>query len=155
MDDGKGDAPAGGQGELTVLGDPHREKSDLNLIRKAVRLRWSVPDEKRPAVVGRLLKIMERESVDVPCGEGVFPSTYHADANAIKAAAVLRGMEQDNQRDDHHADDLKKPGTTVNVGVQVNTMTDDDRIRIAVEAGVVHLLPPELAERAKSLEGPR
>jgi hypothetical protein len=42
-------------------------------------------------------------------------------------------------------------GTTVNVGVQVG-LSDSDRIRIAVEAGLTHLLPPELAERAKELE---
>ena len=151
MDEGKGEAPSGGQGELTVLGDPHRLESDMNLIRRAVRERWPVAANRRPAVVDRLLKIVERETVDVPAGDGVFSSTYHADSNAIKAAVVLRTMEADNQRDEHHADDLAKPagGTTVNVGVQVNTLSDERRIQIAAEAGVLHLLPAELQEKAK------
>lgn len=59
-----------------------------------------------------------------------------------------------NQRERHHADDVARGagGTTVNVGVQVNTMTDADRIRIATEAGVLHLLPAELAEKAKEAQ---
>ena len=69
MDEGKGEAPSGGQGELTVLGDPHRLESDMNLIRRAVRERWPVAANRRPAVVDRLLKIVERETVDVPAGE--------------------------------------------------------------------------------------
>lgn len=62
---------------------------------------------------------------------------------------------QDNreQRERHHAIDAARgahePGS-VQVGIAVGRpLTDADRIRIAVENNVVHLLPPELAEQAR------
>ena len=75
--------------------------------------------------------------------------------DAGKLAAISGRLALDIRKvklaDDHHAETMAAPkaGTTVNVGVQVNTMTDADRIRIATEAGVLHLLPAELAEKAR------
>jgi hypothetical protein len=146
--------------EIVVLSDPHRIKSDCNMIRRAVKAGWLVPQEKRPEVVKRLLEIVDtREHVTADD-----TGADAADRNAIAAARVLVAMtgenqadlhhvEDHNQRERHHADQMARApaGTTVNVGVQVG-LSDSDRIRIAVEAGLTHLLPPELAERAKELE---
>ena len=117
-------AGSGGQGELTVFSDQHRMATDLNMTRRAVRERWPITPEKLPIVVDRLVEIVQRKTVDVIAGEGIFPSVYHADANALKAASVLRSMKADNQADDHHEDDVKRgkgePNTvSVNVGVVI------------------------------------
>lgn len=107
-----------GQGDLVVLSDPHRIRSDCNMIRRAVKEGWIVDPDKRPAVVDRLLEIVETREVTVVTSSGeALQVTDQADKNAIAAARVLAAMsseaqadrhhvENHNQKERHHADDL-------------------------------------------------
>lgn len=147
--------------EIVVLSDPHRIKSDCNMIRRAVKAGWLVPQEKRPDVVKRLLEIVDtREHVTADDG-----GAEAADRNAIAAARVLVAMtsenqadthhvEAHNQRERHHADNLAKPaaGTTVNVGVQVGGTSDASIVQFFVEQGIPDKMPPALLERYKAGE---
>lgn len=84
--------------------DPHRTPSDINLVSRAVRERWSIPADRRGVVVARLLEIVEKRTVDVMTKEGPASMEGPADSNANAAARVLVAMEGQNQADDHLAD---------------------------------------------------
>ncbi len=99
------DSNIGGQGDdLTVLSDEKRIASDAAMIRKAIRLRWPIPADRRDKIVNRLASIVEKTAVDIPVKDGCFTSEYHADGNAIAASRVLAAMEAQNQSDEHQAD---------------------------------------------------
>jgi hypothetical protein len=96
----------GGQGE--ILADPHREQSDINLIRRAVRERWPVPAAMKVEVVERLRTIVAKTEVQVMTKEGLAMLDGPADSNANAAARVLVAMDGLNQADDHLADKNKR-----------------------------------------------
>lgn len=98
----------------TLLTDPLATTKDTALVRRAIKERWNIPDEKRPVIVNRLLDIVETTSVTVMTKDGPQPVADKADANAIAAARVLVAMEGQNQ-----ADQQPIAGTQVAVGVSV------------------------------------
>lgn len=96
--------------------------SDLAMVNRAVVNEWPVMAEKAGVIVDRLIGIVEKKTVTIPCGEGVFESESEADKNAMKASDLLFKMANQNN---------KKPatGTTINVGVNVDASTDERRNR--------------------------
>lgn len=99
-DGGKGEAaPIDLVGEAAGIG----KTSDINLLRRAARERWPVPQEKRPMVVGKMLAIVEQESTTIPSPGGGEVEVSNA-RNQVAAARVLVAMEQQNQADEHLAD---------------------------------------------------
>ena len=117
----------------TLLTDESELKKDLPLIATAVKQRWPVASEKCQVLVDRLFNIAEKTVVMVPCGEGIAPSEAIADANSMKAIALLQSMTKQN-----HAEEQKHNGgsagngtqTTINVmGVHVDAGLDERRRR--------------------------
>jgi hypothetical protein len=122
---GNSDGDNGGQGaSVSILADPHRTASDINLARRAVRQRWPVKDEHRGIVVDRLMDIVQKAEVSVMTKEGPEKIEGPADSNAIAAARVLVAMESQNQADEHHAAPAPQ-------NVNVNVSVDDRRSRLA------------------------
>lgn len=68
-----------------ILDDGPKLHDDLRLVGRAVKQRWPIPEEKRVAILSRLFRIVEENPEDEV---------------AIKAIAQLRGMEQQNQKDE-------------------------------------------------------
>ena len=117
--------PAGGQGEevrdpTELLSDVTRVASDCKMIGRAIREEWDVPMDRRKGVINRMLRIVDKETVQIPTKDGTFDSEYHADGNSIAAAKVLHAMVGTNQADRHLADKnarLDSGKATENVGV--------------------------------------
>jgi hypothetical protein len=105
-----------------LLSDESDMSSDLAMVNAAVVNQWPVQAAKAAVIVERLIGIVEKKTVTIPCGEGVFESESEADKNAMKASDLLFKMANSNN---------KKPsaGTTINVGVNVDASTDDRRNR--------------------------
>lgn len=97
----------GGEGGKSQLLLSTRARRDARLVERAIREGWGVAPEMREAIKERLLAIVKKKTVDIPCGEGVFPSESVADSNAIAAARVAATINAQDQADDHHADDLQ------------------------------------------------
>lgn len=68
-----------------ILNDRPKLHDDLRLIGRAVKQRWPIPQEKKQEILDRLFSIV----TDNP-----------DDEVAIKAIGQLRGMEQQNQKDE-------------------------------------------------------
>ena len=109
-------------GEL--LANAENMNQDTRLISEAVQNEWPVIPEQQKTIVTRLVGITEKTTVQIPCGEGVFDSEATADANAIRAAALLKAMIDSNKKRGE-----QKQGTTINVGVSVDNRTDERRDR--------------------------
>ena len=105
-----------------LLSDESDLNADLAMVNAAVVNQWPVMAEKASVIVDRLIGIVEKKTVAIPCGEGVFESESEADKNAMKASDLLFKMANHNN---------KKPsaGTTINVGVNVDASTDERRNR--------------------------
>lgn len=143
---------AAGKG-LPAHWDPS-DPRDLEMIRSAMKRypkRFRNMDESAQAEVVEMVRLSAEQARRAAEAAETVGEITDAGRLAALSATVGAGLVKIQQADDHHADNLAAPksGTTVNVGVQVNTMTDADRIRIATEAGVLHLLPAELIEKAK------
>lgn len=123
MEDGKGEAPPGGQGELSVLSDPHRIRSDCRLIARAAADGWGMTPAERQTVRGRLVEIVQTKAVMVTAHIGdeevQIPDGSTADRNSTAAARVLvavdaldqadrHHVEDHNQKERHHADDVAR-----------------------------------------------
>lgn len=55
------DAPEktnGDQGATSLLSDPHRNKGDLVMIRRAIRLKWPVKPEHQEMLVDRMMELV-------------------------------------------------------------------------------------------------
>lgn len=125
---------------MTILSDDKRIASDAAMVRKAVRLRWPIPDDRRTKIVDRLVSIVEKTTVDVPVKDGVFDSAYHADGNAIAASRVLAAMEGQNQTDEQQADkNARLDGGLLTESIGVVAVTEQAR-----KAAQVLLSNPEL-----------
>lgn len=88
-----------GLSEPTLL-NPATVRSDARLVARAIKERWNIPEEKRPAIVGRLLDIVGKTHVTVMTKTGPEELDDKADVNAIAAARVLVAMEGQNQADE-------------------------------------------------------
>lgn len=118
------------QSQTALLSDERELKKDLPLIAEAVKQQWPVPvGEKAKVLVDRLVGIAEKKVVMVPCGEGIAPSEAIADANSIKAIALLQSMSKQNHAEAQKQNAAPAVGaqTTINVGVQVDAAGSDDR----------------------------
>lgn len=115
----------GGEGGRSSLLLNSRARGDARLVERAVRDGWDISPEMRKAIKARLLSIVKKKTVDIPCGEGVFPSESVADSNAIAASRVAATINAQDQADDHHEDDLKV--------AQANAMSN------AAHAGILKL----------------
>jgi hypothetical protein len=98
-----------------------RIQEDLRTVARAVRKGWDVPLALRESIKQRIATIMEKETVTVMTAEGLVSVDGPADANAIRAAAVVVSMTGQDQADDHLEDknnrmDAGKP-TEVLAGV--------------------------------------
>lgn len=151
--DGKGESQGGEGGKSSLLLGT-RVRKDARLAERAIREEWGIDPTMREAIKERLLAIVKKKSVDIPCGEGVFPSESVADSNAIAAARVAATINAQDQADEHHLDNLNKPaaGTTVNVGVQVGGTSDASIALFYVESGIPEKMPPALLERYRAGE---
>jgi hypothetical protein len=96
-------AEVGGNGG-NLLGVAKHTESDLKLLSRAIRRRWPVPEKTMAAAIQRLETIVEKATVTVMTQDGPMSLDAPADANAVRAAAVLAQMESQNQADDHLAD---------------------------------------------------
>lgn len=94
---------AGGQGLHTnILSDPHHTLEDVRLVNRAIRNRWPVKAAEREEIVGRLLKVVRKESVVTMNKQGeAVELDGPADAAAVQAAKVIVAMEGQNQSDEH------------------------------------------------------
>lgn len=73
----------GGRGALLAPDDPASVAADLELIRKAVKAGWDVPESERAAIVSAVTAIAQNE----------------AHPHCVRAAGVLRAMTADHQSD--------------------------------------------------------
>ncbi len=92
----------GSGGLLSHAGDvaqTKREQEDIRLVSRAVRHGWKVPVDRRPAIVERLVGLVERTSVTVSTMAGPVEDQSRADSNAIQAAKVLVDMDGKDQTD--------------------------------------------------------
>lgn len=107
-----------------VFSNPSEIAQDLSILHGlAANSRWIKLKKRRQRwLYQRLFKIIEKPTVLIPHGEGVFDSESDADKNAMKAMQILSILESQNQKDEHKIIDVKNPqaGSTVNVGVQVD-----------------------------------
>lgn len=110
---------------VELLCDDDAIPGDMRMIRKAVTESWPVNRDIMQDSVSRLNEIQNKKTVLVPCGEGTFPSEAVADANAIKAAALLKSMVDANTKAKQA--EKPKPQTTINVGVNVDNRSTDER----------------------------
>lgn len=120
---------------------------DLAIIERAIREGWDVPADVRTLAVDRMKKILGRDSVSIPCGDGgTFDSVYMADRNAIGATAQLRGMTGENQAERHHSDKLAQDDKHLALGVAelAAKISDADFIALAKKHQRLDLLPPAL-----------
>jgi hypothetical protein len=91
------------------------------MVSRAVRENWDVPGEKRGEIVDRLLKVVEKQEVEVMTKEGVVAIDGPADVNAVRAARVLVAMDALNQTDYWNQDKndrLDAARSTENVGIE-------------------------------------
>ena len=82
-----------GLGEMQTdlaAGSTHKQ-SDLNMLGRALRENWPIPQEKRQTIVDRVVKVVETGDFD----------------QVTKAAAVLVQMSKVNQADQHHQEDIE------------------------------------------------
>jgi hypothetical protein len=113
-----------GEGDLTILRDPSdfkETRKDIGLLSKSVGQVWPVTEEHRIAVLNRLLRIVDKESVAVACKDGgVQYDEDKADKNAILASRVVQAMVSQNIRAERPVNQFAQLQPVVNVGVQVN-----------------------------------
>lgn len=154
--DGNGESgePAGGLGALQtdVLAGRTHLASDLRMMNRAIREGWDIPQEKRPAVVERLLDIVAKTEVTMMGVDGPVTLTDKADTNAIQAARVLSGMSSHNLSDIHHQEKQGNDDERLKnerASVLLRAMTDQDWIDMAVQHGKVAQLPARLREMAE------
>jgi hypothetical protein len=112
--------------DVEILGTPASIPADMTLIQAAVAEDWPVTRDIMQTSVDRLDEIQRKKTVDIPCGDGVFSSEAVADANAMKASALLKSMVDANARRKQAANP-QKPQTTINVGVNVDNRIDEKR----------------------------
>lgn len=74
------------------------------MISRAIRERWPVPDGMKRRTLHRLAKVIRKTAVMVNTKDGPVPVDGPADANAVRAAAVLVAMTGQNQTDDWNND---------------------------------------------------
>jgi hypothetical protein len=113
---------------VELLCDPERLPQDMAMIQTAVVEDWPVNADHMREGVERLAEIVKKKTVTIPCGEGVFESEAVADANAMKATAILKSMVDAKVRRKQAANP-QNPQTTINVGVNVDNRTDERRDR--------------------------
>lgn len=162
MEDGSKPETAPGGDDLAHW-DPSNPRDLATIARRYERspkaFRDMTPDKQARVVRILYNAMLEAERMQRSHDDKVRIAAVELAEKLAKVSGQLVGIQlrdehhaaDHNQRERHHRENLEAPrsGTTVNVGVQVNTMTDADRIRIATEAGVLHLLPAELAEKAR------
>lgn len=87
--------------DITVLSDPHRLASDIKTVGRAVREGWDVDSGTKKIVKGRLLTVLQKETVTVMTKMGPAQLDGPADSNAVAAARVFVAMNGQDQADDH------------------------------------------------------
>ncbi len=99
---GKGELQSDLLAEQSDVRDMTRK--DIGLLNRAIRQRWAIPADVQEEAVKRLKQIIHKPVVRVMTVNGPEPLDGPADANAVRAAAVLTQMTAQNQADDHLAD---------------------------------------------------
>jgi hypothetical protein len=123
--------------ELTILRNPAdfgETRRDIGLLSKSVGSVGPVLPDHKTAILNRLLRIIDKESVAIACKDGgVNYDEDKADKNAIAAATVVQRMIGQNLQ-------AERPATAgfvqpvVNVGVQVNGSGNTDAGRTLASA---------------------
>lgn len=116
------------QSELLV--NPKSIGNDLALVKKS--LLWGLTGRKRRAVVDRLCKIADKEfTVRIGKDGGEILDEELAEKHSLEAMKILVAIGAQQQREDHFE---KRTGqqsatkqTTINVGVNVDNRSDDER----------------------------
>lgn len=111
-----------------LLTDPHRIRSDEQLVNKAVRGRWNV--RRKNMIRRRLEGIVDKKTADVLCKGGeIVTMEAPADKLAIEASRVLVAMNAQDQVDDLKGGETPPAPTPVEVNVHV--AVDNRRIELA------------------------
>lgn len=102
-----------GRGIVLESDSPREISRDIALVNRARRERWPIPEERKIALVDRLFKIAEKESVTGLDSQGnAVELDDAADKNAIAASKVLVAMDSENAKQDpapvehHHTHEL-------------------------------------------------
>lgn len=74
--------------------DAKHVRHDAMQLKRALRLGWPIKNKK--AIIERLMKVVEKESVPILTNNGVFECESVADRNAIAAIDSLLAMEKQN-----------------------------------------------------------
>lgn len=153
-----GNAPIPPGGAVRVLGehwDPSNPR-DVAMINRHARERPRAFAEAGPeaeAVAREMMKLSAQCAREGKERAQTTEDLIDVGKLAAQSGTLATNIRKVLQADDHHADDVARgagEGASVNIGIAVGRpLTDADRIRIAVENNVVHLLPPELAEQAR------
>ena len=122
--------------ELTILRNPAdfgETRRDIGLLSKSVGSVWPVLPDHKTAILNRLLRIIDKESVAIACKDGgVNYDEDKADKNAIAAATVVQRMIGQNLQAERPT--FQAPAPVVNVGVQVNGSGNTDAGRTLASA---------------------
>lgn len=163
MPDEPENAPIAPGGEDLSHWNPANPRDVLAIARRYERSprAFRTMDEEKQARVVRIVNnaMLEAERMQQSEDDATRERAVDMAQALARASGVLVSLQMKdehhaadhNQRERHHQDDVARGagGTTVNVGVQIGSLTDQDRIRIAVQAGRIDLLPAELQERAR------
>ncbi len=87
-----------------LLADGSKLRDDMRLLARAARKGWGVSAEKKAWAVNRLQEIASKRTVDMPTAEGMVPSEYPADQNAIAAIRTLATLDGIDQTDHWNQD---------------------------------------------------
>lgn len=122
----RSDASAPGKGLSTdFLLDPLSERKDIAMLSNILkRKRFNLPDDVKQECINRLVRIAEKEYVDVMTREGPQSLDGPADITSVAAIKVLALFEAMNQKDEHKLIDIElkqqeqkqKAGDTYNIG---------------------------------------
>lgn len=92
----------GGLGE-SLISEDRTKVADINLIRRAARERWPIPEAKRALASQILMRIAETDTVTIVNDEGNSFEVNNA-RNQVAAIRALAALDTINQSDDHLAD---------------------------------------------------
>lgn len=96
-----------------LLTDTGHSRSDLAMIRRAIREGWDIPEQ----LLSALPKVAGAMALN----------TQEKTANRLKAIETLIKMKEQNEKREHQTVTHPQPQTTINVGVNVDNRTDERR----------------------------
>lgn len=124
-------SPRGRGDSGKMLLDPHRQRSDTQLLNQAITKGWNV--RRKTMIRRRVENILLKKTGEVNTKDGLVDSETKADELALVAANILIKMDsKDLDRQAQFADPKTAPKTEVNVNVSVeqHTAVDSKRLQL-------------------------